>query len=141
MRNYLIFCVCFLLFKCDKKHKTPPDKAFKMYQMSEMSILMEQMYVDNMRLKNKIINHKPLGKFQDYFMKINSAKFTDSTDNNSFFKSKAKLFIDSQKIIYDDSIHAKTNFNKMVNACITCHEGNCGGPIVKIRKLLIPNVN
>jgi hypothetical protein len=142
MKNYLLI-ICFVfLIGCNKKEDKPiTEKEFKMYQMSEMSLLMEQMYVDNMRLKEKILKNESFGEFQNYFLKIHTSKFTDSTDNNEHFKKNAVIFINSQKLIFTDSVNAKHNFNKMVQNCISCHEGNCGGPIVKIKKLLIPEQN
>jgi hypothetical protein len=133
----LIFC-CFLLINCNKKQaicKKP--KQFEMYQASEMALLMEQMYVENAQLKKRILNHEKIGKFPEFFNTIYTSNFTDSTDNDAFFKENAKLYITTQKLIYEDSIHAKTNFNNMVNTCITCHEQKCGGPIVKIKKLYL----
>lgn len=138
MKNYFLLLIIIFFIGCNKKEEKPiEEKEFKMYQMSEMALLMEQMYVDNMRLKNKIMKKESLGKFQDYFLKIHTSKFTDSTDNNEHFKKNALIFIESQKLIFSDSINEKKNFNTMVQNCITCHEGNCGGPIVRIKKLLI----
>ncbi len=126
---------------CNQKEKTSncskPDKELKMYQLSEMALLMEQMNVENLRLKQKIVNHEPLAKFPDYFNKILISKFTDESDNDTFFKEKAELFIASQKLIYENPVEAKKLFNKGVTACIACHEKKCGGPIAKIKKLYI----
>ena len=71
MKKVFILCLVIAsLFSCQKKETeaakketcttdTIPakeEKKFEMYQMSEMAALMEQMYVDNQRLKGKIIN-------------------------------------------------------------------------------------
>ena len=44
----------------------------------------------------------------------------------------------AQKAIYADSLEVKDKFNKMVNQCLECHSQKCGGPIPRIKKLLIP---
>ncbi|WP_310555033.1 hypothetical protein [Flavobacterium sp.] len=121
---------------CTSK-KSEKGKDFEMYSMSEMAALMEQMYVDNQRLKERIEKGEAVGKFPDYFLKIHSAKFTDESDNDDFFKENATLFINAQKLIYNDPKNAKKHFNEGINACITCHESKCGGPIPKIKKLYI----
>ena len=140
-----IFIFSILLLSCNKKEKVSPDekeictkeKKFDMYKMSEMAMLMEQMNVENLRLKQKIENGQPLGEFPEYFLKIHSSKMTDESDNDAFFKENATLFIASQKLIYEDPKNAKKHFNNTVNACVTCHENKCGGPIPKIKKLYI----
>ena len=113
------------------------EKKLEMYQMSEMAVLMEQMYVDNKRLKERIQNGEAVGEFPEYFLKIHSAKFTDETDNDIFFKVKANEYIVAQQLIYSDSKNATKHFNAGVDACLKCHQQKCGGPIPRIKKLYI----
>lgn len=120
---------------CSKESK---GKTFEMYEMSEMSTLMEQMYVDNQRLKSRILSGDTIGKFPNHFLKIHRAVMTDSTENDACFKEQAKLFIKAQELIYQDPKNAKQHFNEGVDACLHCHEVKCGGPIPKIKKLYIP---
>ena len=111
---------------------------FKMYEMSEMSLLMEQMYVDNQRLKERILKGETIGAFPNHFLQIHKAVMTDQDENDRFFKQQAALFIKAQELIYEDPKNAKQHFNDGVNACISCHEVKCGGPIQRIKKLYIP---
>lgn len=145
----LLFSFCcvssLLLVSCqnnkeNKKVSTPhksKDKKFEMYTMAEMALLMEQMYVQNIGVKNKIIKGNSLGNFPDYYLKIYTSKFTDESENDEFFKENAKLYIESQKTLYGSSTNTKENYNKGIDACISCHESKCGGPIPKIKKLYI----
>ena len=142
MRNYLIlFLASTLLFSCNKKQencKNPASKKkFDMYEMSEMATLMEQMYVDNERLKERIISGDTIGKFPNHFLKIHSSVMTDKQENDEFFKQHASEFIKSQEEIYKDTENAKQHFNASIDACVKCHEVKCGGPIVRIKKLYI----
>lgn len=121
----------------EKKCSPVKEKKLEMYEMSEMAALMEQMYVENKRLKERIQNGDTIGTFPKYFLKIHTAKFTDETDNDLFFKEKAKEYIAAQQLIYSDSKNVKENFNAGVDACMKCHESKCGGPIPRIRKLFI----
>lgn len=113
------------------------DDEFVMYEMSEMATLMEQMYVDNQRLKERIIKGDTIGKFPSHFIKIHESVMTKKQDRDAFFKSQAKIFIEAQELIYKDPKNAKQHFNKGVDACIKCHEVKCSGPIPRIKKLYI----
>ncbi|MFP9099304.1 hypothetical protein ACLI09_09640 [Flavobacterium sp. RHBU_24] len=115
----------------------PKGKEFEMYRLSEMAALMEQMYVENSQLKERIEKGGAIGKFPEHILKIHTAKLTDPDDNDAFFKDNAAKFITAQRLIYSDTINVKQHFNEGVDACITCHKGKCGGPIARIKKLYI----
>ena len=146
----LLLSFAILSISCDKKvDEKATDKeacatdstlnkdGFEMYEMSEMAALMEQMYVDNERLKERIVKGDTIGKFPQHFIKIHKAVMTDETDKDAFFNEQAAKFIKAQELIYDDPKNAKEHFNNGIDACIKCHEVKCGGPIPKIKKLYI----
>ncbi len=119
--------------KCDPK----AEKKLEMYQMSEMAALMEQMYVDNKRLKERIQKGDTIGQFPQHFLRIHEAVMTDESENDAFFKEQAGKFIKAQEMIYKDPKNAKQHFNTGIDACIQCHQQKCGGPIPRIKKLYI----
>lgn len=152
MKKALLLLAFVSLFSCQKKEalkqpkkaekkeakcSTSGGKKLEMYQMSEMAALMEQMYVDNQRLKERITKGDTVGKFPQHFLRIHKAVMTDETDNDSFFKTQAAKFIKAQELIYKDPKNAKQHFNTGVDACIQCHQHKCGGPIPRIKKLYI----
>ena len=144
MKKIIVLVLVFGLFSCQKKEEkaekkctSVKEKKLEMYEMSEMATLMEQMYVDNKRLKERIQKGDTIGTFPKHFLKIFTAKFTDETENDLFFKQKAKDYITAQQLIYSDPKNAKEHFNAVVDACIKCHESKCGGPIPRIKKLYI----
>ncbi|MDD2986233.1 hypothetical protein [Flavobacterium sp.] len=145
--SLLIGCL-FLLLSCQNKEdkatcdkpetvETSDKKTFEMYEMSDMALLMEQMYVDNQRLKERILKGESVGEFPSHFAKIHNSMMTDPSENDEFFKKQAKIFLEAQKLIYNDPANAKEHYNKAVQACISCHEVKCSGPIVRIKKLTI----
>lgn len=144
----LLFIGITLLASCQKKEEKAKEscspekpagkkKKFEMYQMSEMSLLMEQMYVDNERLKERIQKGDTIGQFPNHFLKIHKAVMTDDKENDAFFKEQAAHFIKAQELIYKDPKNAKAHFNNGVDACLKCHQVKCGGPIPRIKKLYI----
>jgi len=145
MKKIIVLVFVFGLFSCQKKEEkaaekkcsSVKEKKLEMYQMSEMATLMEQMYVDNKLLKERIQKCDTIGTFPEHFLKIFTAKFTDETDNDLFFKQKAKEYIAAQQLIYSDQKNATEHFNTGVDACLKCHESKCGGPIPRIKKLYI----
>jgi len=142
--HFVLFFVVlqFVCLGCRDKNVAndrPTDqKTFKMYQHSEMAMLMEQMYVDNLRLKEAIENGETnFGPIPDYYQKIFVAVLTDPSDRDAFFNEKAKEYLVAQTEIYQNSTHPVETFNKMVESCIGCHKVKCGGPIARIKKLII----
>jgi len=145
MKKFFL-CIPFLLFlSCKEKETKSGEKAdtkssekkFDMYEMSEMALLMEQMYVDNERLKKRIKKGDTIGAFPNHFFKIHAAVMTDKQENDAFFKEQAANFIKAQELIYQDPKNATEHFNNGIDACIKCHEVKCGGPIPRIKKLYI----
>ena len=115
----------------------PVKKEFKMYEMSQMAALMEQMYVDNQRLKERIIKGDTIGTFPKHILNIHTSALTDEDDNDAFFKEQAATFIKAQQLIYSDPANAKQHFNDAVSSCVQCHQGKCEGPVPRIKKLYI----
>jgi hypothetical protein len=144
-RVLLLLIASVFIFSCTKKEEVKSEtkkevsekKDFEMYEMSEMAALMEQMYVDNQRLKERIKSGDTIGQFPQHFLKIHKAVMTDDKENDAFFKEQAGKFIKAQEMIYQDPKNAKEHFNNGVDACLRCHEVKCGGPIPRIKKLYI----
>jgi cytochrome c553 len=150
MKKVIVVILVFLflalsVLSCQKKEekiaeeKCEPvkEKKLEMYQMSEMAALMEQMYVENKLLKERIQKGDTIGQFPQHFLRIHEAVMTDESDNDTFFKEQASKFIKAQEMIYKDPKNAKEHFNTGVDACIQCHQQKCGGPIPRIKKLYI----
>ena len=142
---FLLVLVSVLCFSCKDIESEPNmeqsentiDKKFDIYEMSEKASLMEKMYKDNEKLKERIIKGDTIGKFPNHFLEIHAAVMTDEQENDAFFKAQAANFINAQKLIYEDPKNAKEHFNAGVDACVQCHEVKCGGPIPRIKKLYI----
>lgn len=120
-----------------KENKELKDTPFTMYDMTEGALLMEEMYAHNTQLKSRILSNAPLGDMPEKFSNLPYVALTDPSDKDEFYLEKAAEFLVFQKAIYT-SEDPKKAFNDMVESCIVCHTKKCGGPIPRIKKLMIP---
>ena len=97
---FILILSVFFFLGCNTKKEESLEKTtksteeFEMYQMSEMATLMEQMYVDNERLKERILKGDTIGQFPQHFTKIHEAVLTDDTDKDAFLKNNLQnLFL------------------------------------------------
>jgi hypothetical protein len=144
MKYFFIILISLNCISCsDKKEQVSEtltnksESEFVMYEMSEMASLMEAMFAENKRLRDRIMVNDTLGEMPMYFEGILSKQLTDPSDFDQFYIDHANLFLEQQKNIYANPVQAKDLFNASVDACIKCHEVKCGGPIQRIKKLYI----
>ncbi len=116
---------------------TEEKKDFEMYELSEMSAIMQHMYQLNEQLKERIESGEELGSFSESFERMLNAKMTNDKPMDDFFKTHAETFLANQRSIYENPAQAKELYNEAINSCIACHEVKCTGPITKIEKLFI----
>lgn len=142
----IVLFTSLLAVSCQKDNKVEVEKEtvskekdtpFQMYEMSEGALLMEEMYAHNLQLKEKIMAGDALGSMPENFSKLPFVVLTDPTDKDDFFNKQAAEFLSFQKAIYT-SDDPKQAFNAMVESCLECHSKKCGGPIPRIKTLLIP---
>ncbi|WP_430528411.1 MULTISPECIES: hypothetical protein [unclassified Myroides] len=116
------------------------NSGFLLYEMSEMAALMEQMYVDNQRIRDRIMEGLEIkDTMPALHHRLFSAVMTDPSERDLFFEAQARAFIAVEEEFYaDPNQQTKEKFNAIVQACLSCHQKKCGGPIPRIKKLLIP---
>ncbi|WP_255493719.1 hypothetical protein [Myroides sp. WP-1] len=127
----------------EKKPQTETKQersGFQLYEMSEMAALMEQMYVDNQRIRDRIVQEIEIDDtMPTLHHRLFSAVMTDPSERDLFFETQARAFIQVEEEFYaDPNQKTKEKFNAIVQACLSCHQKKCGGPIPRIKKLLIP---
>ena len=139
-RIVFVVLICFGFFSCNsEKKEEKKELVFDMYEPSEMSLLMNEMYEINERIKKDIIDGKTPEDFPLEFLKIHTAEMSEFKHRNETFESFSKLFVEKQQDIFetDTNDEAKKRFNQAINLCISCHKTECTGPIPRIQKLLI----
>ena len=144
MRTIIIsVSVLFVVLGCKQVEESPEIKkeqmVYDMYQPSEMANLMNQMYAHNLKVKQDILDGNIPTEFPLDFLKIHTAELSDFKSRNDVFQSFSKLFIESEKEIFNENsqVPVKERFNNTINLCISCHQTECTGPITRIKKLLI----
>jgi cytochrome c553 len=128
----LLFSLLFTLISCSEKKE---EKIFEFHEVSEMASLMKQMAHINNELKERILKGEDLGEFPKNFEKILTASMTKNQQMDDFFRKHAALFLKTQHAIYDNPENAQELYNLSIDACITCHEEKCPGPLARIQKL------
>jgi cytochrome c556 len=121
----------------EEEGQSEEKKSFEMYELSEMSAIMQHMYQLNEQLKERIETGGELGSYSESFERMLNAKMTNDKPMDDFFKTHAETFLANQRSIYESPDQAKELYNEAINSCIACHEVKCTGPITKIEKLFI----
>jgi hypothetical protein len=144
MRFFSLLLLLGLLVSCDSKkkesvHTSNSEKVYDLYEPSEMSLLMNEMYDIQEKIKNDILNEIPLEQFPESFLEIHSAELSDFKGRNQNFEAFSHLFVERVEFLFDETseVSLKQRYNDVVNLCISCHQTECSGPIPRIQKLLI----
>lgn len=103
---------------------------------SQMAKLMKKMLEYIKEEKVRIEKSEPLTAFPKYFKKLSTAKVTKTKDIPAEHQHYSEKFLHDLNVYYTSSNpeQRKSNFNLLVQSCISCHEQECPGPIVVIKK-------
>ena len=142
MKKIIFILLLTVLSSCEKNKKevikTPEKEKLVMYQASEMTTLMREMYDFQEESKKQIEKGELPLNFPEKYKKIHSAQLSDDFEHDESFKGFTNLYYQDIKNLYSSNKEsAKENFNKAINTCVACHETTCTGPIPRIKKLLI----
>ncbi|PTM10786.1 MAG: hypothetical protein DA407_03055 [Bacteroidetes bacterium] len=136
---YLLILLTLVLLGCKNNHEEPKENVeLIMAERSEMAFLMNEMYAFNESIKQQIIEGTLSTSYPDKFDNIHSAVLTNPSVRDLNFESFSKLFLEAQKELFESPQEELiTRYNNAINACISCHNVKCVGPIPRIKKLLI----
>ncbi len=105
---------------------------------SELALLMRDMHDDGMRTKQQILD----GKQPDVKVKyheLNTAEATEPAKAASqAYKSFATYYEATVKSLLESNESNKAeSYQTMVDACMSCHQELCPGPMRKIKRLYL----
>jgi hypothetical protein len=105
---------------------------------SQMAKLMTKMLDYVKAEKVRIEKSEQQIAFPKYFKKVSTAKVTKTKDIPAEHQQYSEKFLQDLNLYYTSSNpeDRKSNFNLLVKSCISCHEHECPGPIVVIKKYL-----
>ena len=105
---------------------------------SELALVMRHMHDNGMEVKQQLINgEKPELKYE--CSKLYTAKATEPDKVASpIYEGYAKSFEESVRT-FDQEFNADKigSYQRMVDACMNCHQEVCPGPMRKIKKMYL----
>ena len=149
MRSLILFSALLVLgfFSCAGENKKASEDSAAACQTnslnpngdSELAILMREFAAHTDSVKQDLLNHRTPRPQPANLSHILTAKKTDETIDKQVFDPLARAYIAGVEYFYASKPEEQVdNYNAMVNACINCHQNFCGGPIKRIKKLLLP---
>lgn len=135
----LIVFLVLIVFGCKiNQEEQKEKKVLVMTKTSEMALLMNEMYAYNESIKQQIIEVNLNNSYPQRFDNIHSAVLTNPSVRDFNFESFSKQYLEAQKQVFESPQEELTvSYNNAINACISCHNVKCVGPIPRIKKLLI----
>ena len=135
----LIVFLVLIVFGCKNNQEEQKEKkVLVMAKTSEMALLMNEMYAYNESIKQQIIEGNLSNGYPQRFDNIHSAVLTNPSVRDFDFESFSKQYLEAQKQVFESPQEELTiSYNNAINACISCHNVKCVGPIPRIKKLLI----
>lgn len=123
--------------------KAAPISVQSPNEDSELALLMRHMWDDVDAMKKAIKSGEVPEDYRQKFKAIHSAEATDPDTRDAQFEAMSTAFLSSMDELYQkqqsgDKELIKNGYNLMVKACMNCHASYCPGPMVRIRKLYIP---
>lgn len=105
---------------------------------SELAILMREMANWTDSAKAALQNGKAIPASPASFNTILYAKRTDPDIDETVFNPHANLYLAQVEQFKNAGKDDQVRFyNSMVNACVSCHENFCGGPLKRINKMFL----
>lgn len=128
--KYILFVAIGLgVFGCSQSTKNKPE----MYEASELAELMREMVKWSKSAKIKLANSEKI-EVPDEFFALPQKKGTRNEHLEETFQSHATVYVQQLKQIQQSDSQAYY-YNKSIDACRSCHQSYCGGPLVVIDQL------
>lgn len=116
--------------------KKPEGNFTDPNQPSELAALMREMFVEAEKMQIAVKADKIPDDLRTKFAAMKTAKPTEPEMTEAPFGDMAKVFLTTMDKLYEEKNQVE-DYNLMVQSCLACHQNQCPGPMVRIKKLLI----
>ncbi len=116
--------------------KKPEGNFIDPNQPSELAALMREMFLEAEKIQIAIKADKIPDDLRTKFAAMKTAKSTEPEMTEAPFGEMAKVFLTTMDKLYEPKNQVE-DYNLMVQSCLACHQNQCPGPMVRIKKLLI----
>jgi hypothetical protein len=124
-------------FSCSNQEKQNTEATNFPNKDSELAILMRDVVENTEKVKNQIVNGEEIDFFIE-FEKMHSATPTDlDVRADGQFTLFAEKYIETATELINSERNKTALYNNMIQACVSCHEQICPGPVKRIKKLRI----
>jgi cytochrome c556 len=113
----------------------------KMAEFSELAKLMRDIHKDAKQWRSKIVNGEMVTDSVSVYDALVQSTPTKSEVKGPVFEGMAANYqtqLDAFLAAKDIDL-AKSAYNNLVGACISCHQSYCPGPVKTIKKLYVPD--
>lgn len=105
---------------------------------SELATLMRSMLHDLESTRAQLLKNEKSRPLWNRHRKIRCAWPTSLDDRNPTFDAFALNYLKQLQAFDEAQSQRPEAYQKVVTACLTCHENTCDGPMERIRKLKLP---
>ncbi|MBA3901568.1 MAG: hypothetical protein H0X62_15425 [Bacteroidetes bacterium] len=133
-----LFICCAVIYSCSNTAEKEPKEP-EMAKVSELAQMMKDMHAHAAEMREAILADS-LGTLPDFDKDYHLMKTLTPTDESvrtPLFESFSGLFIASAEEIHQNKKNRKYQYNNMLDACVSCHQTYCPGPVKRINKLRI----
>jgi hypothetical protein len=143
--RFFIFVLLLAVFACNQVSETSEKKPVSKNGIdppSELALLMRKMDSEMVALRNAITSGMEFPDSIEFnYEGILTVGPTDPSVRTDAFNSMANAFLASVKELKSAEFTDRDKlFNRTVQACVNCHGQVCPGPLVRIKKLPVPEV-
>lgn len=137
--KYLVISlICLLLASCAGNQNSDECEKPVEYKTSALAAVMRAMHDTLSVVKSDIEQGSSPDSLPYFLNEILSAEATDPSDINDTYKSLANNFL-KKRIEYNRANPELKldGYIGVIDACVSCHEVFCGGPMDKIKRLYL----
>lgn len=140
-----LFIILTLVWSCSEVSvettQEPAEQAgIVMPEFSELANLMKQIHKDAKIWRNQIVNGEPVTDSISIYEALVESTPTKPAVKGPVFEGMAANYQTRLDVFLaaKDIDLAKSAYNNLVGACISCHQSYCPGPVKTIEKLYVP---